>query len=172
MARSKQRQPAGVAGHAARVSRMATEIPAATLTTLAFRLPMLWAAMASPKAARDPELSRMVTEKVVAAGRSARAVARGGQAAVSALHRHQTLPLASLAPVKAALASPNPAAALDALWRQGMLTADAAATLAAEMASIGTRTVSMALAPMHGRVTANARRLSKRGPARAKTPSS
>jgi hypothetical protein len=162
MRQSTKRQRAGTARYVSRVGRMAAEIPAATLTTLAFRLPMLFHAMADPKAAADPEMGRMVSEKVRAAGRSARAVALGGQSAADALNRHGTRQLKSMAPVKAALASTDPASALNALWRQGMLNAEMTTALASEMAGIGARTLSVALAPLHGRVTANARRLSAR----------
>jgi hypothetical protein len=162
MRTSTKRQQAGTARYVNRVGRMAAEIPAATLTTLAFRLPMLWQAMSDPKAAADPELRRMVSEKIHAAERSARAVALGGKSAAGALNRHGAKQLQSMAPVKAALASTDPGTALTALWRQGMLNAEMTAALASEMAGIGARTLSVALAPLHGRVTANARRLSTR----------
>ncbi len=164
MPRSNRKNASSAARHGSALTRMASEIPAATLTTLAFRLPMLWWAMADPKAASDPELSRMVTEKLDGAGRSARAIAKGGEATVSALGRHGARQLRSMAPVKSALTSPDPAAALRALVQQGTLTAKLAAALAVEIGAIGTRTASSAVAPLHGRVTANARRLSARKP--------
>jgi hypothetical protein len=105
-----------------------SELPAATLLTLAHRLPLLWAA--SPSAWQQAELWRMTLEKPLVLGRVWAALA--------------------LSPLQFWLA-------LARAWgpRGGTL-------LPLELAALGTAAVGEAIAPIHRRVTRNARRLSRR----------
>jgi hypothetical protein len=152
--------------HGGTVGMMLSQIPAATLITLAYRLPMLWQAFANPNAAEAPELQRMVTEKLEAADHSARAVRRGSAATTSLLQQHAARQIRAAGRVQRALAARDPAAALQRLWQQGFLTAELLADLTARVGELGALTVRNALGPVHRRVTANAKRLSARAPKR------
>jgi hypothetical protein len=113
---------------AGRIAMHGSELPAATMLTLAHRLPILWAT--SPSAWQQAELWRMSLEKPLVLARIWSALA--------------------LSPLQFWLA-------LARAWgpRGG-------AALPLELATLTTAALGDAIAPVHRRVTRNARRLSRR----------
>jgi hypothetical protein len=113
---------------AGRIVTHGSELPAATMLTLAYRLPILWAT--SPSAWQQAELWRMSLEKPLVLGHVWTALA--------------------LSPLQVWLA-------LARAWgpRGG-------ATLPLELAALAPAALSDTIAPVHRRVTRNARRLSRR----------
>jgi hypothetical protein len=120
--------PARLVREAARIWTRGTELPGATLLTLAHRLPLLW--LTSPGAWHQAELWRMCLEKPLVAGHVWAAW--------------------SLAPLQFWLA------VVRGLGPRG------SAALPLELAALATAAVGDAIAPVHRRVTRNARRLARR----------
>jgi hypothetical protein len=120
---------------AARILTRSSELPAATMLTLAHRLPLLWAA--NPGAWQQAELWRMSLEKPLVLGHVWTAWA--------------------LSPLQFWLAMAR-------AWgpRGG-------AALPLEIAALATAALGDSIAPVHRRVTRNARRLSRRS-ARRRSP--
>lgn len=118
----------GLFRDAGRIVAHGSELPAATMLTLAHRLPILWAV--SPTAWQQAELWRMSLEKPLVLGRAWTALA--------------------LSPLQLWLAFAR------AWGPRG------SAALPFELAALTTAAVGDAIAPVHRRVTRNARRLSRR----------
>jgi hypothetical protein len=113
---------------AGRIVLRGSELPAATMLTLAHRLPILWAI--SPSAWQQAEVWRMSLEKPLVLGRIWSALA--------------------LSPLQFWLA-------LARAWGP-----HGGAALPFELATLTTAALGDAIAPVHRRVTRNARRLSRR----------
>ena len=133
---------------------MAAAMPFAAMITLSHRLPMLAEALASSSAWRDPEVLRMTSEKVQAAGQAASAL--GGAVAAS----QQAIAGYALAQANANLAL--------TMWPHGAATGFPSfagesmkrlSDLTATLNEIGGKAVATSLRPAHVKVTANARRL-------------
>jgi hypothetical protein len=118
-----------------RIATHGSELPSATLLTLAHRMPLLWAT--SPSAWQQAELWRMALEKPLVLGRIWAGLA------LSPLHFWLAL---------ARACGPHGGAALPL-----------------RLAALGTAAVGEAIAPVHRRVTRNARRLSRRAVRREAT---
>ena len=104
----------------ARIMRRGSELPTATMLTLAHRLPLLW--VASPGPWQQAELWRMSLEKPLVFGH---------------------------------------------VWAARAWGPRGGAGLPLELAALATAAVGDAIAPVHRRVTSNARRLSRRGARRS-----
>lgn len=140
---------------------MSAAIPSAALTTLSHRLPMLWSHAFIPQPANQSEITRMVTEKVEAGAEAARGAQRGAGAALKATLTYADRQGQAQARLISALFSGD-AANLVPLWSQMCQAAASDATaLAAELLAAGTDAELAMVAPVHRRVTANARRLSR-----------
>lgn len=141
----------------ARAATMASALPAATMTTLAHRLPMLFGAAFDGKAWTDPEFQRMLTEKVQAGLLASTAMGKMMTATQSALTRY-LLDQTSANMAIAATPSINP-------WQVfGFATASSMrlAGLTATLGDIGSKSAVGGLGPTHKKVVANAKRLSSR----------
>jgi hypothetical protein len=169
-------RPAGSTRHALRRSARAADVAAGTMRdlgemqlaaarTIGLRVPMIAAAMRDPRLLADPELARMVTEKVDAAGLVAAAAAP--QLALPAVHAARWMSeqaaLWSRTLADVGVLTPSPGGAWTR-WQkvaEGVTLINAAyvAAMLGTMAELGRVT----LAPVHEAAMANARRLG-RGP--------
>lgn len=157
--------------NANRTAAMAAEVPAAAFTTIAHRLPMIFAAAVEPRARANPELARMVNEKTRAMSLSTAAVGKGAARASAAVSRHLQEQARATAQLVSHPRPADPAAAVQLMWRQAQLTLNASAALTATLADVAASTAAQALSPAHSKVSANAKRLSKGKKATArKTP--
>ncbi len=154
--------------NANRTAAMAAEVPAAAFTTIAHRLPMIFAAAVEPKARANPELARMVNEKTRAASQSAAAVGKGAAKASAAVSRHLQEQARATARLSSRPRALDPAGALQLMWRQAQLSFNASAALTATLADLAASTAAQALSPAHSKVSANAKRLAtkKKTPAK------
>lgn len=156
--RSLQRAGAATADSA----RMAAEIPLAAVSVLGRRLPILAAGAVDPKRRDAAEERRMVTEKVAASMTAGSSLVNGGMRAVDAsLRGWQSVGLSWLSQVFTQTpVTPLSVAARSAAHSQRLTN------LSLENASAAARAwsegVRGAVTPVHGKVTANARRLSRR----------
>lgn len=167
MKRTSTRTGARAMRNGTRAAAMTAEVPAATFITIAHRLPMIFAAAMDPKARTNPELTRMVSEKAKAACSSAGAAGKGAARATEALSRYWSAQAKADTRIASGTAITSPQAAADFFWRQARLNAEAAATLGATLADVAASTAARTLAPAHGKVTANAKRLAAK---KAKLP--
>ncbi len=159
--RKRTRRTKRTTGHNATLGQLASDLPAATFTTLAYRIPMLFTAPFTGGAREDPELLRMVVEKAEAAHESAGAIGDGWWALMATLQRTSRHQQKVFNAVAEAIGDSNPPAALRRLHRQGQLSAELVSELTAAIGEIGSRTAVRSLRPAHRRVVANAKRLSK-----------
>lgn len=167
MKKASIRTSARAVRNGTRAAAMAAEVPAAALITIAHRLPMIFAAVADPKARANPELTGMVSEKAKAAFNSAAAAGKGAARASVVLSRHWNAQAKAGARVGSGTTSPQSAA--DFFWRQARLNADAAMTLTASLADVAASTAAQTLAPAHRKVAANAKRLAAKKAKRSRT---
>lgn len=141
------------------MATMAATMPLAIMTTLAHRLPMLIGAMGDPKAFADPELTRMVEEKVQAGVQVAESLGKSaiaGQQAMAAYAMEQAV--ANLA-LSTELASRTPDRWQHPIQTHGNRALHRMAALAERIGEIGSKGLSGSMKPAHSRVVANARRL-------------
>lgn len=141
----------------AKAATMASAMPAATMTTLAHRLPMLFGAAFDGSDRNDREFQRMLTEKLQAGGLASTAMGEMMIATQRALARYfLDQSSANLSLAAAPLFSP--------LHLFGFASASSAraARLAATLGDIGSRSAVGGLRPAHNKVTANAKRLTSR----------
>lgn len=137
-------------------------MPTAVATTLAHRLPMLFGALNDPHAWRDPEFSRMVSEKMKVGLQGSRTLgdmAVAGQQALTAYAGAQAMANMVLG---LALATSAPGQWPGHLANHGRRSIDRASALNAKIGEIGSESASGGLRPAHRSVVANARRLSGR----------
>lgn len=149
--------------HAAGVGRMVREIPLATATVLAHRVPLLAKGFVDPSRRNPAEEQRMVAEKAAAGFEVSRRLFNGQtQMAVTWVKGAQALGRILLGQARGVttLATPWDVAA-KMLSVSGKATAIAVGT-AAEAGAEGAYAGRRALAPVHGKVTANAKRLSRK----------
>ena len=153
----RARTAGGKAGKAGRdlaaAGRKAAAMPGAAAVTIGKRLPILARGLARPNAEDGAEITRMVGEKARAAAEVAGIVAKGTGTVLA-----QTARAAAAAKPTKGMTSANPLTAARAWmdWWSG-LTASAWRPW-----STGASVANKALTPVHRRVTANAKRLSKR----------
>lgn len=159
------------ARHGGKTSSMLAEIPGATFVTLAYRLPMLFAAAVEPKARANPELKRMVSEKTRAGAQSAAAAGKGAATAASMIARYWQTQAGIGAAMTSGLMAGNPSKAFGEAMRQGRIGANAAAALGTSLADVASGTAARALSPAHKKVTANAKRLAAKKATGAKRTS-
>lgn len=143
-----------------RTAAMAAEVPAAAFVTIAHRLPMIFAAAIEPRERANPELSRMVHEKVKAATQSATAMSQGVAKAGQAVSQHFEEQGRAGAKIAAAPIVTTPAAAAQLFWRQAQANLSASALLTVTLFDVAAGTAAATLSPMHKKVAANAKRLS------------
>lgn len=140
-----------------RAATMASAMPAATLTTLAHRLPMLFGAAFDGKAWKDPEFQRMLTEKVQAAWLASSAMGKMVTATQRALTRY------ALDQTDANLAlAASPTLSPLQLFDYATASGTRATVLAAALGEIGSKSAVGGLSPAHKKVVANAKRLTNR----------
>lgn len=143
-------------------ARMAAEIPLAAVKVLGYRLPMLTAAAADPKRRDAAEEQRMVSEKVAAGMTAGASLVNGGVRAIDAsLRGWQSVGLSWLSQVFTS----TPVTPLSVAGRsiaQSQRVANLSLANSAEAARALSEGVRGAVIPVHGKVTANARRLSRR----------
>jgi hypothetical protein len=156
---ARTRRTGGSAAQLARIAQMSAALPLAAATTLAYRLPMLWAGLADPRAWNHREMAAMVGEKLVAAGRVSAALLAAPAASFTAGQRY--LARQASANLQLALAAGRPDAAC-ALARHGSRSLALLAGWLAETAEGATQMAHAAARPVHDRAVANARRLSAR----------
>lgn len=157
------RRGAGAVDAAAATLRDLTEMQLAAARTIGFRLPMIAAATRDPRLLANPELARMVAEKVEAF--TASAVAVGPLLATPPLHAGRWLndQAAVWSHGFGALAPALSPFAVWYRWRRlagDLAVANAAygAAMLGALAELG----AAALAPVHKAATGNARRLGRR----------
>jgi hypothetical protein len=144
-------------------ARMAAEIPLAAVSVLGYRLPMLTAAAADPKRRNAVEEQRMVSEKVAAGMTAGASLVNGGVRAIDAsLRGWQSVGLSWLSLVLTG-APGSPSRAASRSIAQAQRVANLSLANSAEAARALSEGVRGAVIPVHGKVTANARRLSRRG---------
>lgn len=140
---------------------MTTTAPLAAWVTLGHRLPLLMEAMTGSIAWNDPELAKMGTEKVQAAGKASAAMSKAALASQQALTGYAVSEMtAHLALV---MSPPSTAAGYQAHAEASIRRF---ARLTAALGEIGTKSVASGMRPVHQRVTANAKRLGAKGRAR------
>lgn len=141
----------------AKAATMASAMPAATMTTLAHRLPMLFGAAFDGKAWRDPEFQRMLTEKVQAGMLASTAMGEMMTATQRALTRY----VLDQTGANLALAAGQAFSPMH-LFGFASTSGARAAGLAATLGEIGTKSAVGSLRPAHKKVVANAKRLTGR----------
>lgn len=150
-----------IAADVAKAAQMAMEIPGAAAVTLSRRLPMLAEAAVSP-ARHGREINRMVSEKVAAGNQAATAMANGMQLATSlfaSIGARQMKLFFSLAPLSSGWLTPGAVMQqADAAGELARLSSEAAM----EGLSVAADTWRAAVTPVHRKVSANARRLSRK----------
>jgi hypothetical protein len=149
-----------IASDVAQAAQMAIEIPGAAAVTLSRRLPMLAAATVAPNR-HGREINRMVSEKVAAGNQAATAVANGLHNAASlmtSITARQMKLFFSLAPLSSGWLTPGAVMQqADAAGELARISSEAAM----EGLSVAATTWRAAVTPVHRKVSANARRLSR-----------
>jgi hypothetical protein len=147
--------------HGMEASAMTTTAPLATWITLGHRLPLLMEALSGTDAWKNPELERMGTEKVQAAGKASVAMGQAILASQEVLARYAMSEMT--ANLALAIAPPSTAAGLQA-HAEGSIRRFA--RLTAALGEIGTKSIASGMRPAHQKVTANAKRLGAKGRSR------
>lgn len=137
---------------------MTTTAPLAAWVTLGHRLPLLMEAMTGSTSLNDPELARMGTEKVQAAGKAGAAVSKAVLASQQAMTGYA---LAEMTANFAFIMSPPRTAAGLQAHAEGSIKR--LARLTAALGEIGTKSLASGMRPAHQKVTANAKRLGAKG---------
>jgi len=163
MVARKTRSGRLAARDAADAARMASEIPAATAVTLSHRLPAIARGILDPKQRDNADLQRMVAEKLEAGRDATAAAARGAAAAGGVLARG----LRKQASAQAGLAKALQGGKGGSVLGRMAILGGASMALAFGLMNVGARTAKATLAPAHRKVTANARRLSRKAKTKA-----
>ncbi|MEM9440065.1 MAG: hypothetical protein AAGA73_06435 [Pseudomonadota bacterium] len=140
--------------HGVEAFAMTTTAPLAAWVTLGHRLPLLMEAMTGSIAWNDPELARMGTEKVQAAGKASAAFGKAALASQQALTGYAMSEMT--AQLAFALSPPSTTASFQAHTEASIKRF---ARLTAALGEIGTKSVASSMRPLHQKVTANAKRL-------------
>lgn len=143
--------------HGTRAATMATAMPIATMTTLAHRLPMLFGALSDARAWTDPEFQRMLTEKMQTGQQVSTAMTDMIVATQSVFIRYG-LEQAGANLALATGSAPDPSK----LFSFAATSGSRLTGLMAALGEIVGKSAVGSLDPAHKKVTANAKRLTRR----------
>lgn len=137
---------------------MTTTAPLAAWVTLGHRLPLLLQAMNGSSNLNNPEFARMAREKIQAATQAGAAISQALAASQQTLTGYVFVEMTSnLAFV---VSPPKTATGLQSHVEESIKRF---ARLTATLGEIGTKSVASGMRPAHQKVTANAKRLGKKG---------